>query len=58
VNPPTIHIEDRDATYIWRMWGIIVAPEEIKGTHFSALQRNDGGAGCEGRWHMRLLQER
>jgi hypothetical protein len=53
-NPPTIHIEDRDATYIWRMWGVIVAPEEIRGTHFSALLGKTGG-GLEGRWHMRWL---
>lgn len=57
-NPPTIHIEDRDSTWIWRMWGVIVAPEEIQGTHFSALQRADSGAGCEGQWRMRWLGEK
>jgi len=58
-NPPTIHIEDQDKTWAqWRMWGVIVAPEEIKGTHFSALQRGEAGAGLDGRWHLRWLGEK
>jgi hypothetical protein len=55
-NPPTVHIEDQDRFWNWRMLGVIRAPEEIDGTHFSALQRAEGGSGCEGRWRMRWLR--
>jgi hypothetical protein len=55
---PTIHIEHQDATWTWRMGGVIVSPEQVDGTYFSALQRRSKDLGAEGRWRMRWVEER
>jgi hypothetical protein len=56
-KPPTIHVEAKDSSWMWRMWGVIIAPEEIDGTHLSAIARSGNDVTIVGRWRMRWLAD-
>ena len=52
-----IFINHRDATWIWRMFGIVRSEELIEGTEFMARAHQFESYVLEGRWRLKWLRE-